>query len=125
MLFVLIVLLIWSVRLCFSTYWDAKNGRLKRNYQIGIKTRWTIASDETWEYIHRKYAFVFLGSGILVALMPVDVAVGMITTRDINNMDMIWWWILLGLAVLLVAWLVICGIIANLDARKHYLESQS
>ncbi|KAB7790987.1 SdpI family protein [Bifidobacterium leontopitheci] len=125
MLFVLIVLLIWSVRLCLSTYWDAKNGRLERNYQIGIKTRWTIASDETWEYIHRKYAFVFLGSGVLVALMPVDVAVGMIATRDINTMSMIWWWMLLALAVILIAWLVICGIIANLDARNHYLESQA
>ncbi|PWG66904.1 SdpI family protein [Bifidobacterium callitrichidarum] len=125
MLFVLIILLIWSARLCFSTYWDAKNGRLERNYQMGIKTRWTIASDETWEYVHRKYAFVFLGSGVLVALMPVDVLVGMIAARDISTMSMIWWWMLLALAVILVAWLVICGIIANRDAKKHYLESQA
>ncbi|WP_274518576.1 SdpI family protein [Bifidobacterium biavatii] len=106
-------------------YGFAKNGQLERNYQMGIKTRWTIASDETWEYVHRKYAFVFLGSGVLGSLMPVDVLVGMIATRDINNMSMIWWWILLALAIILVAWLVICGVIANLDARKHYLESQA
>lgn len=125
MLFLLTVLLAWSAQWCFSLYRDARNGRLERNYQIGIKTRWTIASDETREYIHRKYAFVFLGSGVLIALMPVDVAAGMITTRGINSMGMIWWWVLLALAVMLVAWLVVCGIIANLDARKHHLESQA
>lgn len=111
----------WS----FSMYRFARNGQLERNYHMGIKTRWTIASDETWEYIHRRYVFVFLGCGVLVALMPVDVAVGMVATRDINNMGMIWWRILLALAVVLVAWLVVCGIIANCDARKHYLESQA
>ncbi|MBW3092584.1 SdpI family protein [Bifidobacterium sp. 82T10] len=92
---------------------------------MGIKTRWTIASDETWEYVHRKYAFVFLGCGVLVVLMQVDVAVGMVANRDINTMDMIWWWMLLALAVMLVAWLVVCGIIANRDARNYYLESQA
>lgn len=125
MLIILIALFAWSAQLCFSAYRDARNGRLERNYQIGIKTRWTIASDETWEYIHRKYAFVFLGSGVLVSLMPVDVLIGMIAARDINTMSMIWWWMLLVLAVILVAWLIICGIIANLDARKHYLKSQA
>ncbi|WP_169240727.1 SdpI family protein [Bifidobacterium olomucense] len=96
---------------------------MERNYQIGIKTRWTNASDETWKYVHRKYAFVFLDCGVLVSLMPVDVLIGMIATRDINTMSMIWWWILLALAVMLVTWLAVCGIIANLDAKRHYLES--
>ncbi|PWG66890.1 SdpI family protein [Bifidobacterium callitrichidarum] len=123
MLLCLIVLFLLIARWCFSMYGFAKNGQLERNYQIGIKTRWTIASDGTWEYIHRKYAFVFLGSGVLVALMPVDVLVGMIAARDINTMNMIWWWILLALAVLLVAWLIACGTIANRDAKRHYLES--
>ncbi|WP_274608203.1 SdpI family protein [Bifidobacterium miconisargentati] len=104
-------------------YGFAKSGQLERNYHMGIKTRWTIASDETWEYVHHKYAFVFLGCGVLVALMPLDVAVGMIADRDINTMDMIWWWMLLALAVILVAWLVICGIIANHDAKNHYLDA--
>ena len=71
----------WS----FSMYRFARNGQLERNYHMGIKTRWTIASDETWEYIHRRYAFVFLGCGVLVALMPVDVAVGMVATRELRR----------------------------------------
>lgn len=123
MLLCLIALFLPIARWCFSMYGFAKNGQLDRNYQIGIKTRWTIASDETWEYTHRKYAFVFLGSDALISLMPMDVLVGMIATRDINNMSMIWWWMLLVLAIILVAWLVICGTIANFDAKRHYLES--
>ncbi|PJM79008.1 SdpI family protein [Bifidobacterium scaligerum] len=72
MLLCLIGLFLPIARWCFSLYGFAKNDRLERNYQMGIKTRWTIASNKTWEYVHRKYAFVFLGSGVLVSLMPAD-----------------------------------------------------
>lgn len=123
MLLGLMVLFLLTARWCFSMYRSAKDGRLERNYQVGIKTRWTIASDETWEYVHRKYAFVFLGCGVLIALMTVEVAAGVIATRDINNMDMIWWWILLALAIILIVWLVICGVVADLDAKQHYLDA--
>ncbi|KFI97440.1 SdpI family protein [Bifidobacterium stellenboschense] len=125
MLLGLIVIFLLTARWCFSMYRSAKDGRLERNYQVGIKTRWTIASDETWEYVHRKYAFVFLGCGVLIVLMTVGVAVGIIVTHDINNLDMLWWWVLLALAVILVMWLVICGVIANLDAKNHYLDGVS
>lgn len=40
----------------------------KRNYSIGIRTPWTLASDRVWDRTHRLGAVLFIASGILSAM---------------------------------------------------------
>jgi uncharacterized membrane protein len=40
----------------------------RRNYSIGIRTPWTLASDHVWDRTHRVGAVLFVLSGILAAL---------------------------------------------------------
>jgi hypothetical protein len=42
-------------------------GRLPRNHFAGIRTRFTLASDENWQAVHRAAGPVFIFGGILVA----------------------------------------------------------
>jgi uncharacterized membrane protein len=41
--------------------------RAKRNYSIGIRTPWTLASDRVWDQTHRLGAVLFVISGVLTA----------------------------------------------------------
>ena len=50
-------------------------GKLRRNYWVGIRTPWTLASDVVWERTHRFGSWLFVGAGLLgVALSFVPVA---------------------------------------------------
>lgn len=40
-------------------------GRAKRNYSIGIRTPWTLASERVWDKTHRLGAVLFKGSAIV------------------------------------------------------------
>ncbi len=40
----------------------------KRNYMIGIRTPWTLASDEVWNKTHRLGGILFMACGALIAL---------------------------------------------------------
>jgi len=42
--------------------------RLKRNFFIGIRFPWTLASDIVWEKTHKAGKFVFISTGVAVAL---------------------------------------------------------
>ena len=59
-------------------------GKLRKNFFIGIRTPWTLASDVVWERTHRFGGWVFVAAGLLLALgtiaglplwMPVTVIV--------------------------------------------------
>lgn len=43
-------------------------GHLKRNYMIGVRTPWTLASDEVWARTHRVSGRLFIVSGVLAML---------------------------------------------------------
>lgn len=48
-------------------------GKLRRNFWVGIKTPWTIASDVVWERTHRLASWLYVGVGLLgigVNLIP-------------------------------------------------------
>jgi uncharacterized membrane protein len=40
-------------------------GKVKRNFYIGIKTPWALASDRVWYATHRLCARLMVGSGLL------------------------------------------------------------
>jgi uncharacterized membrane protein len=43
--------------------------RLRRNPCVGVRTPWTLASDENWAKTHRFAGYVFFGTGVLAALL--------------------------------------------------------
>lgn len=44
-------------------------GKIKRNWFVGIKTPWTLSSDEVWNKTHRFGGKVFLLSGLIFMVM--------------------------------------------------------
>jgi uncharacterized membrane protein len=42
-------------------------GKFPRNFFIGIRTPWTLASDEVWNRTHRLGGWVFIVAGVLIA----------------------------------------------------------
>jgi uncharacterized membrane protein len=46
-------------------------GRVKRNFYIGIRTPWTLASDRVWNDTHRIAAWSFVAAGLLMFLVAV------------------------------------------------------
>jgi uncharacterized membrane protein len=55
--------------------------RAKRNYFIGIRTPWTLASDRVWDQTHRVGSILFVLCGIIAvfgALVPGTLAFGLV-----------------------------------------------
>jgi uncharacterized membrane protein len=46
-------------------------GKVRKNFFLGIRTPWTLASDEVWAKTHRLGGWCFVIAGILMALMGV------------------------------------------------------
>jgi uncharacterized membrane protein len=44
-------------------------GKVRKNFWVGIRTPWTIASDVVWERTHRLAAWLFVAAGILGFVM--------------------------------------------------------
>lgn len=43
-------------------------GKVQRNFFVGIRTPWTLASEEVWLRTHRVAGKLFLGSGVVMAI---------------------------------------------------------
>ncbi|HLT68404.1 MAG TPA: SdpI family protein, partial [Microbacterium sp.] len=66
----------------------AGSGSVRRNNVFGIRTRWSMRSDEAWSATHRAfrpYAWICLGLAVafVVALIAVHVLVGLIPAVSI------------------------------------------
>ncbi|MEF3274863.1 MAG: SdpI family protein [Chloroflexus sp.] len=48
-------------------------GRVTPNYFVGIRTPWTLADAKVWQITHRVGARIFVGSGLLAALVSLVV----------------------------------------------------
>ena len=48
-------------------------GKVRKNFFLGIRTPWTLASDEVWAKTHRLGGWCFVIAGIVMALMGVAV----------------------------------------------------
>ncbi|WP_206064212.1 SdpI family protein [Oleiagrimonas sp. C23AA] len=58
-------------------------GKLRKNFFVGIRTPWTLASEATWERTHRAGGWVFMAAGLLVLVgtlmgLPLGVAIALI-----------------------------------------------
>jgi uncharacterized membrane protein len=43
-------------------------GKLRKNFFIGIRTPWTLASDEVWARTHRVAGMLFVPAGVIVVV---------------------------------------------------------
>jgi uncharacterized membrane protein len=53
-------------------------GKVRRNFWMGVRTPWTLASEAVWIRTHRLAAWVFVGgglAGLAAVLLGVDVTV--------------------------------------------------
>lgn len=41
-------------------------GKVRRNFFIGVRTPWTLASEEVWYRTHRLAGYLFVGAGVLM-----------------------------------------------------------
>lgn len=46
-------------------------GKIRKNFFIGIRTPWTLASDEVWARTHRLGGYLFVAAGAILVVMPV------------------------------------------------------
>lgn len=58
-------------------------GKLRKNFFAGIRTPWTLASDEVWERTHRFAGWVFMPAGLIVVIValanaPAAISMGVI-----------------------------------------------
>jgi uncharacterized membrane protein len=44
-------------------------GKVRRNFYVGVRVPWTLASDRVWNDTHRLAAWLFMGSGLIGFLM--------------------------------------------------------
>jgi uncharacterized membrane protein len=58
--------------------------KAKRNYMVGIRTPWTLASDEVWERTHKLGGWLFIGAGVVIGILAI-----FLTTAT--------FWVLIGL----------------------------
>lgn len=47
-------------------------GKVRRNFWVGVRTPWTIASDHVWNATHRLAAKLFVGAGVLGLLAVIS-----------------------------------------------------
>lgn len=124
MLIILALILSVSSYYLYTIYNESRKGNLELNYQVGIKTRWTMSSEDTWNYIHKRYSFVFLISSLVVAVMAMIVIIGALLSKSINNLNNIYWLTLLFIAVLLLLFVIAVGVYANNDAKSYFLTKE-
>lgn len=124
MLIILVLMFLALSYYLYTLYNESRKGNLELNYQVGIKTRWTMSSEATWNYIHKKYSFVFLISGLIVAVMAVIVVIGALLSKSINNLNNIYWLTLLFIAALLLLFVIAVGVCANNDAKSYFLMKE-
>ncbi len=43
-------------------------GQVRRNFWMGVRTPWTLASDNVWNQTHRVNAWLFVGTGLIGAI---------------------------------------------------------
>ena len=46
-------------------------GKVRKNFFLGIRTPWTLASDEVWAKTHRLGGWCFVTAGVFMAIMGV------------------------------------------------------
>ena len=86
----------------------ATMGNLRPNHSFGVRTRWTLTSDQSWEKTNRLAAWLMCAMGL-----------GTIASGLLNNMYMLLVVLLGGVAVLLPASLIYSYVVWKQDKTRH------
>lgn len=123
MLIVIVVVLAVCSALMFYLWRVCREDGLALNAIAGIKTSSTMASEETWLYIHRKYRAVFCAAGIILVIMCMAIVAYVVVTGDISGRHGNLWWIMLLVGCMaLLATVIPVGIVADRDAARYNRE---
>ncbi|WEV58224.1 SdpI family protein [Bifidobacterium sp. ESL0728] len=99
-------------------YYKAKQGRLPRNGQVGIRTKAIMASDKIWQLIHKKYAWLFLVDAFLFVIVGIAlflIGSAFVTSQQVKSLSIIIEIIAIVAIILLTVIVAIC---ADKDARN-------
>lgn len=53
-------------------------GKFRKNFFIGIRTPWTLASDEVWTRTHRLGGWLFTAAGIIIAIVALIAPINLV-----------------------------------------------
>ncbi|AIE83872.1 hypothetical protein OP10G_0504 [Fimbriimonas ginsengisoli Gsoil 348] len=53
----------------FCTFFGNQMGRVRRNFYMGVRTPWTLASERVWDLTHRHAASLWFFGGLVVAAL--------------------------------------------------------
>lgn len=64
----------WRALILGSTFLVVGNflGKIRRNFFVGIRTPWTLASEEVWARTHRVGAWLFMLAGLAIVFLAGD-----------------------------------------------------
>jgi uncharacterized membrane protein len=79
--------------------------KAKRNYMVGIRTPWTLASDTVWERTHKLGGWLFIGAGIVIGILAVFLTSAI-------------FWILIGLILAVTLFSVIYSFVIYKQLEK-------
>jgi uncharacterized membrane protein len=74
--------------------------RARPNWFVGIRTPWTLSNDRVWERTHRVGGYAIAAAGVVMLatlflaptyVMPITIAVGMITTVFVLGYSYVAW----------------------------------
>ncbi|BDR52493.1 hypothetical protein KIM372_04000 [Bombiscardovia nodaiensis] len=129
MIFLVMVVVMGAATVLFAwVYALSKSGKLRRtSFASGVNVDEMLASDETWNYVYRKYAPSFLADAVLCGLTILVTALGCVLAGSWNNMGT--WAFVLVMVLVLAALisLIVTGVKAGRDAktynRDHHITS--
>lgn len=101
-----------------GVYRDAKNGTLPLQNSVGIKTPAVMSSESTWNRIHRRYAPIFLVDAGALFLIALEIIVGGVMAKSLNDMAPEALTALVVTLVLMILANVIVVVLADRSARK-------
>ncbi|WHZ18212.1 MAG: hypothetical protein OJF55_000361 [Rhodanobacteraceae bacterium] len=64
-------------------------GKLRKNFFIGIRTPWTLASDAVWERTHRLGGWVFIAGGVVLVVVALAGLPAFVIIADVIAMALI------------------------------------
>ena len=68
-------------------------GKVRRNFYVGVRTPWTLASERVWNDTHRLAARLFVGAaavGLVAILLPLALPVAIITVVGLIMAAALW-----------------------------------
>lgn len=101
-----------------GVYRDARNGTLPLQNSVGIRTPAIMSSEETWNRVHKRYAPIFLVDAGALFLIALEIVVGGVMEKSLDDMAPEAVTALVVTLVLVVLANVVVVVLADRSARR-------